>query len=262
MSARFSLPSVGSLPKGRLVAVVLATAVLALLPVAPASAHVSVKPDATAEGGRAGLTFRVPTESDTASTSRLTVDLPTGTPFRSVSAKVLPGWDITIEEGELPAPVEVDGETVTTAPVRVVWTAQPGSEIPPHQYQEFTIRVNALPEAGTDVVLPAHQEYSDGRVVDWDQVADGDTEPEHPAPVFTTTSSDDAGAAGTAATAATADSGHDTSAGAGDADSDATASGAAASSADLTGRLLGAGGLVVGAAGVGIGLAAVRRRAD
>lgn len=58
------------------------TAALAVVTVAigvgaqPASAHVTVRADATAAGAYAGLTFRVPNESDSASTDKLVVTLP------------------------------------------------------------------------------------------------------------------------------------------------------------------------------------------
>jgi uncharacterized protein YcnI len=153
---------------------------------AAASAHVRVVPEATAAGGWTVLTFRVPNESASAATTQVAVDLPTGTPLTSVSTRPVPGWTAAVEEGQLPEPVEVDGATITQAPVRVVWTAD-GDGIGDGEFEEFAVSVGPLPAAGTDVVLPAHQTYSDGEVVDWDEVAEGDTEPEHPAPVFTTT---------------------------------------------------------------------------
>jgi uncharacterized protein YcnI len=158
-------------------------------PAVAASAHVRVVPEATAAGGWTVLTFRVPNESASAATTQVAVDLPTGTPLTSVSTRAVPGWTATVEEGELPEPVEVDGATITQAPVRVVWTAD-GDGIGDGEFEEFALSVGPLPSAGTEVVLPAHQTYSDGEVVDWDEVAEGDTEPEHPAPVFTTTATD------------------------------------------------------------------------
>jgi uncharacterized protein YcnI len=162
---------------------------------AAASAHVRVVPEATAAGGWTVLTFRVPNESASAATTQVAVDLPTGTPLTSVSTRPVPGWTASVEEGALPEPVEVDGATITQAPVRVVWTAA-GDGIGDGEFEEFALSVGPLPSAGTDVVLPAHQTYSDGEVVDWDEVAEGDTEPEHPAPAFTTTAAAADGHAG------------------------------------------------------------------
>lgn len=235
-----------SLPTRRALAAVPATAVLVLLPTT-AFAHVGVTPDTTAAESYASLTFRVPTESDTESTEKLVVDLPTDTPFLSVRPRSLPGWDVEVEVEKLDEPFEVEGATVDEAPVRVTWTAEKGYEVPPNEYQEFAVRVGALPEEGTEVVLPAHQTYTDGNVVDWDDLATDDgEEPEAPAPVFTTT-------------AAEAEDGHH-GGGTAEAASDGSAAGSAESApaVDPVGRWLGGVGIVVGA--VGIGAAFVTRR--
>lgn len=233
-----------SMPARRALAAVPATAVLVLLP-SVASAHVTVNPDSTAADSYSSLTFRVPTESDTASTEKLVVDLPTDTPFLSVTPRSLPGWDVEIEVEKLDEPFEVEGATVDEAPARITWTAEKGNEVPPHEYQEFAVRVGALPEEGTEIVLPAHQTYTDGTVVDWDDlVTDDGTEPEAPAPVFTTT-------------AAEAEEGHGMAAASDDDASEAAAAGDEV--VDPVGRWLGAAGLVLGAAGLGAAVLTRRR---
>ena len=64
----------------------------------------------------------------------------------------------------------------------------PGAEIVDGQFQEFEVSAGPLPDAGTRLVLPAHQTYTDGTVVDWVDVAEeGGEEPAHPAPELTTT---------------------------------------------------------------------------
>jgi uncharacterized protein YcnI len=70
----------------------------------------------------------------------------------------------------------------------VTWTAEPGNEIADGQFQEFEISAGPLPDEGTEVVLPTHQTYTDGTVVDWvDATPPSGAEPEHPVPEFTTT---------------------------------------------------------------------------
>lgn len=162
----------------------LAAAGLALLPAAPASAHVRVTPDNPATGGFSALTFRVPNESATAGTVKLSVALPKDTPFLYVSTKPVPGWTAATAKTKLAEPVESYGTTLTEAVSEVTWTADQGISIGPGEYQEFSISVGPLPDPGT-VVLPTTQTYSDGTVVAWDQAtpASGE-EPEHPAPVL------------------------------------------------------------------------------
>jgi len=152
-----------------------------------ASAHVRVVPQSTAAGGYSVLTFRVPNEMDDASTTKVVIDLPTDTPFTYAAVRPLPGWDADIEEGKLPKSVDVEGATITKAPLHVTFTADADSAVQPGQFQEFEIQVGPLPAEGTDLVLPAHQTYSDGTVVDWDETATGSEEPENPAPEFVVT---------------------------------------------------------------------------
>jgi len=212
----------------RAVAGGLLTGTIVFLGAASASAHVHVDPSTTEPGANAILTFRVPTESETAGTTKVEVRLPTEDPFPSVSARVLAGWIVTVTESKLPAPVvDDDGATLTKAPHTVTWTALAGSAVGPGQFQEFELQVGPLPKSGS-VVVPGTQTYSDGSVVTWDEPAPaGGKEPEHPAPSFDV-----------AATAAPA-----------------FIPSKAASSSDDTARTLAVLGIVVGAIGAGIGLA-------
>ena len=214
----------------RAAAIAAAVAALVVVPVASASAHVHVVPASTVSGASTTMTFRVPNESDTASTTGLTVTLPTTTPLISVSVRPVPGWTATVTQGDLPSPVVVGGTTITKAPARVTWTAtDPSAAIGQGQFQEFEISAGPLPAAGTTLVFPAAQTYSDGTVVDWDQVAtDGGDEPEHPAPAFTVTAADE-GTAGTA-------------------------------TSDTTARALGGAGVVLGAVAVLLAAGALVRR--
>lgn len=186
-------------PGGRR-AVLVSTAVLSgatlLWPLAGAAdAHVRVRADSTTSGAYSALTFRVPTESDSASTTEVSVQLPQDTPFASVQTRPLPGWRAVLKTEPLPAPVQVNGATLTKAVRTVTWTADEDAAVGPDEYQEFALSVGPLPAAGT-VLLPATQTYSDGEVVRWDQPtpASGE-EPEFPAPALDVTAA--AGAATT-----------------------------------------------------------------
>jgi len=155
-----------------------------------ASAHVRVHPDSTASGSFSALTFRVPNESASAGTVRVTVQLPEDAPLLYVSTKPVPGWTAKLTEAKLPKPVEASGATITKAVRTVTWTAEKGTRIGPGEYQEFAISGGPLPAAGP-ILFPTEQVYSDGTVVAWDEPTPASgLEPEHPAPAFEITAAE------------------------------------------------------------------------
>ena len=168
---------------------------------APAAAHVTANATSTAENSYTQITFSAPTESDTASTSKLEVQLPTDTPFTSVRTKPVVGWSAEITKEKLPEPVTMDDSTITEAATRITWTADgPEHEIGPDEFQTFTISAGRLPEAGTEILLPATQTYTDGEVVEWSEpTVEGEDRPEHPAPSLTVTAAEEGPHGGTAA---------------------------------------------------------------
>ena len=152
----------------------------------PASAHVKVSGTDAVQAGSGVVSFRVPTESATASTTGLQITLPANTPFTSVDTQPKAGWTATVEKKPLPNPVPgEDGSTITQYVSQVDFKAtSPASAIPPGQFDMFNLSVGPFPRAGS-VSFGALQTYSDGTTVNWDeQSADGTTEPAHPAPVL------------------------------------------------------------------------------
>jgi periplasmic copper chaperone A len=193
----------------RRVAAAAATAAgVVLVTAIPAAAHVSVSSLDAAPGGFGKLVFRVPNESDSADTTKLTVQLPTDTPFAAVSTMAVPGWNVQAEPTKLAQPVEMHGATITEAVTSVTWTAQNGQGLAPGEFGEFALSVGTFPENVDTMSFPATQTYSDGEVVQWNQkVAPGtpeSQEPERPAPTLEIAAAD---VAPTAATAQPADSG-------------------------------------------------------
>jgi uncharacterized protein YcnI len=220
-------------------AAALAAATTALLVAAawPASAHVTIGSPDAAPGGFGKVVVRVPSESDTARTTQVSIDLPKDTPFAFVSSRPVPGWTVSTTERSFDQPVKVGGFTLTKAVGTVTWTAQPGQGLAPQEFQEFELSVGPFPEKAQDLTLPTTQTYSDGEVVDWDQPTPASgQEPEHPAPVLQLT-------------AASTGDGHGSSHGEG---------AATAGDDDSLARWLGGGGLVLGAAALVV--AATRRR--
>ena len=85
----------------------------------------------------------------------------------------------------------------------VTWTAAPGTGIPPDQFALFRISVT-LPNSAT-ASYPATQTYSDGTVVKWDQPPlAGGGEPDHPVPTLTLSSDQPAEQRGASTQAGTA----------------------------------------------------------
>ena len=182
--------------------VTLGAAALILAVAGPASAHVTVNPGTATKGGYAAVVFRVPNETDTASTTKLEINLPTDTPIASVSLKPLAGWTAAPVKTKLPQPVKTDDGEVTEAITKITWTATAGSEIKPGQYQEFGVSLGPLPDAD-QVVFKALQTYSDGTVVRWIDEPTAGAEPESPAPVLKLTAAEPEAAAPSAPAADT-----------------------------------------------------------
>ncbi|SDR90192.1 YcnI family protein [Microlunatus soli] len=164
---------------------VLLAALLGLLMMPTAAAHVRVSSTDAAQGGYGVLTFRVPTESDTASTVGLTVTLPEDTPLASVSVQPVPGWTATRKEQKLDKPIETDDGTLTSYVSSVTWKADSDKNgLKPGEFGLFSISAGPLPEKA-QLAFPATQRYSDGSTVAWDEITTGGgAEPEHPAPAI------------------------------------------------------------------------------
>jgi uncharacterized protein YcnI len=236
--------------RARATAVVLAAASLTLVGGAAAQAHVRVIPESTAGGSFTKFTFRVPNESDTASTTKLVVSLPADTPLAFLSAQHLDGWKVSITKSKLATPVEVEGTTITEAATKVTWVAEKGSEVAPGEFQEFSLSGGPLPTDVKALSFPAEQTYSDGTVANWNEPqAEGAEEPEHPLPSFALTAALPEGADADAAPPAAA------------APAAPAASGEIASENknDSLARGLGIGGLLAGLIGLALGLLAWRR---
>src|SRR6185312_5523285 len=153
----------------------------------PASAHVTVSAsEATPGASDVVITFRVPTESDTASTTGLAVQLPTDTPIASVLVAPHPGWTDTVRTVNLKTPIHTDDGDISQAVSVVNWKANsPAAGIKPGQFDEFVIIAGLLPKVNS-LTFKAIQTYSDGSQVAWIETpAPGSSaEPEHPAPVL------------------------------------------------------------------------------
>lgn len=229
----------------RLVRTTVALAVLGMAGLATATAaaaHVTVQSPGATQGGYAVLTFRVPTESATASTTGIKVQLPTDHPIASVSVQPLTGWTYQVTKAKLTTPITTDDGTLTEAVSEIDWTAtSPDYAIKPGEFDQFNISAGPLPKVDS-LTFKTIQLYSDGTQVAWTEVpAAGSTaEPDHPAPTLTL-------AAATGATPTP-----------GDGSSEATGATGASKGAATTGIVLGAIGVVLG--GAALTLVLLRQR--
>jgi uncharacterized protein YcnI len=236
---------ISSSVRARAAGVLGAGVLLAIAVPLSASAHVTVSPYGAAAGSFALLTFTVPNESATAATVKIEIDIPEATPFPEVSYVPLPGWTVELVTAPLDKPVKFDGNEITDAVTKVIWSADEGSELADGQLGLFHLSVGPVPDTG-HIVLPAIQTYSDGSVVKWDETSH---DAENPAPVLYVNDppvlSQDADAEVTAGTEAEHPLGE-----------------ASVSPVDPLARGLGIGGLVLGVLGVVFGIAARRKTAD
>ena len=225
-------------PSATAAALALGAVTVAVLGVAsPASAHVTVNPKEATQGSYGRFAFRVPNESDTASTVKVEVVLPENAPVGSVSTMPVPGWTVAVEKRRLAQPVDVHGSQLTEAVSKLTWTAAADAGVKPGQFQEFPVSLGPLPKVER-MVFKTLQTYSDGNVQRWiEEPVAGAEEPDSPAPVLTLTAAAPSGAP-TPGTAGGAEAADDDDDDAGDTGL-ATGLGTAGLAAGLGGLLLG-----------------------
>ena len=228
--------------------VLLAGAALAgMWAAAGASAHVTVTaPGVTVGSTDAAITFRVPDESATASTVGLKLQLPLGTPLAGVLVAPTPGWTAVITQTKLSTPIHTDDGDISQVVSEIDWTAQTGAGIKPGYFGQFTIIAGKLPAATTTLTFKAIQHYSDGKNVNWVQLAAPGSKvtPDFPAPALTLAPASTPATTPAAATGAT---------------TTAKTTNAASKSAATTGIVLGAVGVLLGAAALAITVLRTRR---
>ncbi|MGY1725480.1 YcnI family protein [Geodermatophilus sp. SYSU D01062] len=187
---------------GVVLAAVLTALVASVVVAAGASAHVSVSSADAAAGGYGKLTFRVPNESDTASTVSVRISIPEDQALASLRTLPVPGWTVVTTAAELSSPADDHGTEITSYVSVVEFRADAGGGIAPGQFQEFSLSGGPFPDADT-LSFPTVQTYSDGTESAWiEPTVEGQEEPENPAPTLTlAAASGDAPATDTAAAA-------------------------------------------------------------
>jgi uncharacterized protein YcnI len=185
----------------------LAALMMSIVVAGTASAHVSVSTTDAAPGGYGKFTFRVPNESDTASTVALRIQIPEEAAMTSLRTQPIPGWTVTRTTTDLAKPLQFQGETITSYVSVIEFRAAAGGGIGPGEFQEFALSGGPFPEAD-QLTFPAVQVYSDGSETAWiEPSVEGQAEPEHPAPVLDLAAAA-AGSSGATGSAGSAEAGH------------------------------------------------------
>ncbi len=137
-----------------------------------ASAHVEMTPSKAKAGKPVDLSFEIPHGCDGAATTSLVVQIPG--PAKEVTAAKINGWK------------------ATSGPRTLTWT---GGPLPDHETLRVPFRATLYGKKGDTVMFKVIQKCQGGASTAWIQPTSGDTEPEHPAPAVTLTSTAQAPAA-------------------------------------------------------------------
>jgi len=220
---------------------------LALSAPLAASAHVEVEPSSTSAGSYSLLTFSVGHGCDGSATTAITIDIPES--ITSVTPTVNPGWTAGKVSVDLATPIEDgEGDAITSRVGQVSYTAD--TPLADGYRTTFALSLQIPADAvGETLSFPVLQTCEVGSTSWSDATVAGEAEPAHPAPSLTVTE-------------ASAESGHGH--GAADAATEAAdedASAASAASDDVLARILGIGGLIVGAVGLVVAVATRRKNA-
>jgi uncharacterized protein YcnI len=144
-----------------------------------AQAHVSLHPNTLPAGSFPTLELRVPSEEESANTSKVAVQFPPG--FLEVTTGYLPGWKAKVLTTKLATPVKTDEGTITEQVRQVTWS---GGKIPPETFLDFPISAT-IPDdaAGKSLTFKTVQTYDNGKVSRWI----GAPSAEEPAPTVNVT---------------------------------------------------------------------------
>ncbi len=228
---------------------------LALGLAVPAGAHVTVDTDAVPAGGFTAVTLTVPHGCEESPTRSISVEIPE--PILDAAPQVVAGWEAETTIAELDEPVTSShGDEVTERVAEITWTAEAGNELPSAFRQEFTIGFQAPEEVGERLFFKILQACTEGQT-DWiEETADGEEEPEHPAPFVDVVAAEEDGHGPEAETTtpAVADGSADEAA---RGDAERVAASPDAGSDDGGSDGLAIGGLVLGALGLAAGGAAL-----
>jgi uncharacterized protein YcnI len=167
----------------RLLAVTAAAALVTLGLAGPASAHVTITPEATAAGSFTVVTMNVPHGCEGSPTTKVAIQIPED--ILAVTPTRNPYYDVAKRIEKLPKPVtDAHGNKVTERVASVVYTAR--TPLPEGQRDALELSLQLPEKAGETLAFPAIQTCAKGETA-WTEIPTGGQdaeELEHPAPAF------------------------------------------------------------------------------
>ncbi len=150
-----------------------------MLSITPAFAHITLETGEAPVGSTYKAVLRVPHGCDGNATTAVRVRIPEGL----VSVKPMPkaGWELTTVKGPYQNTYELHGSKVTEGVTEITWS---GGNLPDEFYDEFVFRgsLAGTLAAGTTLYFPVIQTCASGEEA-WIEIpAEGQPEPELPAP--------------------------------------------------------------------------------
>ncbi|HEX7279445.1 MAG TPA: YcnI family protein, partial [Solirubrobacterales bacterium] len=157
---------------------------------AGAGAHIRLQPEEAEAGAYTVLHVNVPNESPGLATTKVVVEFPPG--FTYALYRPVAGWSGDVKMTKRARSI-IDGKVSPARVARVTWTAEErGAAIEPEQFEEFPVAVQIPDTPGETLKFRAMQTYENGRVVRWV----GDPGSREPAPqVLVTAAGEEQGAA-------------------------------------------------------------------
>lgn len=152
-----------------------------------AGAHVTVTPSTTAAEAYSVLSFSVGHGCEGSPTTAIAVRMPEE--ILAVTPTVHPGWEVEKVMQQLDEPAEgAHGTTYTERVDRVVYTAR--TPLPDGYLDTFELQLQLTAEEGTTLAFPVVQSCVEGETAWTQTVAEGEEEPESPAPFLVVTAAE------------------------------------------------------------------------
>jgi uncharacterized protein YcnI len=142
-----------------------AVSAAALAGASAAQAHVSLHPNVLPAGDFPTVNIRVPNETDNARTVKVDIKIPPG--FTAFDPQSVPGWNIRLVNTKLAKPIQTDDGPVTEEVSEIIYTASKGGGTPAGYIENFPVAFSVPGKSGETLTFKTVQTYSNGQVARW-----------------------------------------------------------------------------------------------